>query len=163
MTLRTRVRKIGWKGRINQFVTELDNGLFDPNLDDAEVEPSSPVSPTAARASLHPDPTDAKVEAKKEEDVFGMLMGGDEEAADNGDIKMDSPGKGVFDGRRNLRTDEVSVMPDGIQIMIRTIPPDIGRVKLETVTTSFYSEDVVYAHGYIGYQGCSWIYLPRAG
>ena len=70
---------------------------------------------------------------KKDEDDFGLNMDGDEEAADNGDIKLDINGKGSVDGKRAPRSDELSVMPEGNQVMIRTIPPDIGRVKLENV------------------------------
>lgn len=83
-----------------------------------------------------PDAGEVKSEDKKDEDDFGLTMDGEEEAADNGDIKMDMNGKGAFDGKRTLRSDEVSVMPEGNQVMIRTIPPDIGRVKLENVCTN---------------------------
>ena len=56
------------------------------------------------------------------------------EAEDEGD-KLDANGKGVENGKRDNRDrgEEVSVSPEGHQVMIRTIPPDIGRVKLETV------------------------------
>ncbi len=134
MSLRTRVRKSGWKGRTNLFLTDLEEGKFDTNLAETEAEPSSPISPTATREKDNFEaPGEGKPEDKKEDDEFGLAMDGEEEAADNGDIKMDMNGKGVFDGKRALRSDEVSVMPEGNQVMIRTIPPDIGRVKLENV------------------------------
>jgi hypothetical protein len=49
--------------------------------------------------------------------------------------KLDANGKSLENGKRDNRDrgEEVSVAPEGHQIMIRTIPPDIGRVKLETV------------------------------
>jgi len=138
VSLRTRVRKSGWKGRTNLFLTDLEEGKFDTNLAETEAEPSSPISPTATREKDNFEAPDAagegKPEDKKEDDDFGLAMDGEEEAADNGDIKMDMNGKGVFDGKRALRSDEVSVMPEGNQVMIRTIPPDIGRVKLENAT-----------------------------
>jgi len=137
VTLRTRVRKTGWKGRTNQFLSDLEEGKFDPNISETEAEPSSPISPTAIREkenSEAPDASDVKTEDKKDDDDFGLTIDGDEEAADNGDIKTDINGKGIFDGKRALRSDEISVMPEGNQVMIRTIPPDIGRVKLETAT-----------------------------
>jgi hypothetical protein len=56
------------------------------------------------------------------------------EVEEDGD-KLDANGKGTENGRKDNRDrgEEVSVAPEGHQVMIRTIPPDIGRVKLETV------------------------------
>ena len=48
--------------------------------------------------------------------------------------------------------EEVSTEPEGIQIMIRTIPPDIGRVKIEEVKTMLRSP---YPHLTCHVQICS--------
>ncbi|KLO15738.1 hypothetical protein SCHPADRAFT_902111 [Schizopora paradoxa] len=134
VSLRTRVRKFGWKGRMNQFLSDLEEGKFDPNSSESEADPNSPMSPTTTRDKENlemPDAGEVRPEDKKDDDDFGLTMDGDEEAADNGDIKMDMNGKGSLDGKRAHRSDEVSTLPEGNQVMIRTIPPDIGRVKLE--------------------------------
>jgi hypothetical protein len=46
------------------------------------------------------------------------------------------------DNKRNNRGEEISVPPEGNQVMIRTIPPDIGRVKLEEVSVSVLRVDM---------------------
>ncbi|KAH8094761.1 hypothetical protein DFH11DRAFT_1555368 [Phellopilus nigrolimitatus] len=125
--VRSRVRKIGWRGRMNQFVNELEDGKFDSSFNENEPEPSSPVK----EGSSVPE-NGAADDTVKNEEEFGMGLEGEEEAADNaGDIKTDANGKSTFDAKRPGK-DEVSVMPEGNQVMIRTIPPDIGRMKLET-------------------------------
>jgi len=75
--------------------------------------------------------------------------GGDEEMQfnidaeeENGDHDASRPeanGRSSTDNRRINRGEEISVMPEGNQVMIRTIPPDIGRVKLEEVCHRVFS------------------------
>lgn len=80
--LRTRVRKVGWKGRLNSFLHDLEAGKFDlnqPHTNGVEVKPTV------------------------------------------GDDDMEAGAQG----------DELAIPPEGNQVMIRTIPPDIGRSKLE--------------------------------
>ena len=36
--LRTRVRKVGWRGRMDAFVMDLESGKFDPDLSDLVAE-----------------------------------------------------------------------------------------------------------------------------
>lgn len=139
MSLRDRVRRIGQKGRINQFLNDLEEGKYDPNYSEPEAEPTSPISPSkenkedATAEENGVNNTEAvKSDEKKEDEEFGMDA--DEEAADNDTNKPDANGKGLYDGKRVPRSDEVAVYPDGNQVMIRTIPPDIGRVKLESVS-----------------------------
>ncbi|TDL29176.1 hypothetical protein BD410DRAFT_779501 [Rickenella mellea] len=138
VNLRMRVKKIGRKGRLNQFLNDLAEGKFDPKPD--EPEPSSPsvhskeVKEEEGAAGENGATEDAvvEVEVKKEDGDFGG-MDVDEEAADNDVSKPGMNGKGPDDSGRLPRSDEVAVFPEGNQVMIRTIPPDIGRVKLEGV------------------------------
>jgi hypothetical protein len=135
--LRKRVRKEGWRGRLNTFLENLDAGLFDPQSGNL-YQSSSP-----AKQSV----TLKKEEAKEDQEVLpdhdGLApvdesMKVDEdviaEVEEEGD-KLDANVQSVENGKRDSRDrgEEVSVAPEGHQIMIRTIPPDIGRVKLETV------------------------------
>lgn len=136
--LRKRVRKEGWRGRLNTFLENLDAGMFDPQSGSLH-QPSSPAKqPVTLKKEESKDdqelladndglaPVDESM--KVDEDVTV-------EVEDEGD-KLDANGKGVENGKRDNRDrgEEVSVAPEGHQVMIRTIPPDIGRVKLETVS-----------------------------
>jgi len=137
--LRTRVRKEGWKNRLHTFLLDLDSGKFDPDLNEPEAEPSSPVKDntiangdsSSADAAINPNGNaapiadDSKAAAGAGDDDMQFNMDTEEDAG------ADANGKTSTDNRRNNRGDEVSVMPEGNQVMIRTIPPDIGRVKLE--------------------------------
>ncbi len=132
--LRKRVRKEGWRGRLNTFLENLDGGLFDPQSGNL-CQPSSPAKQYVTLKKEEdqealPDhdglaPVDESM--KVDEDVIVDV----EEEGD----KLDANGKSVENGKRDNRDrgEEVSVAPEGHQVMIRTIPPDIGRVKLETV------------------------------
>ena len=125
---------------MNQFLNDLEDGKFDPSVSsvDGEIEPTSPTSVKENDGSPAENGSTGKDENAKE-DEFGMGLDGDEEAADNAvDLRADTNGKVVSepDSRRMSSTgakDEVSVEPEGNQVMIRTIPPDIGRMKLEAV------------------------------
>jgi hypothetical protein len=131
VNLRKRVRKEGWEGKLEKFLHELEEGVHDPNL--ADYEPISPTTaPVPPSDPQNGDLTDAPAtdEAKPDED---MPVDAEEEVADNESVKNEPNGKSIEDAKR-LRSDEVSVMPEGNQVMIRTIPPDIGRVKLEEVS-----------------------------
>ncbi|KAG8855881.1 hypothetical protein FRB96_006703 [Tulasnella sp. 330] len=146
--LRTRVRRNGLKGAINDFVQNLQQGKYDPAL-----EMENDAIPTSSNGV----PTLAEKEgvAVKEEnhdiDVAGMMD--EQRGEDDLDISMfDQEANGESAGNENAlaaplpmngssrlpggaltSADEVSAEPDGVQIMIRTIPPDIGRVKIEEV------------------------------
>jgi SERRATE/Ars2, N-terminal domain len=134
--LRKRVRKEGWRGRLNIFLENLDAGMFD-------LQPGDLYQPASAKQSM----TIKKEEPKDDQEVLAdhdglapvdesMKVDDDVvvEVEDDGD-KLDANGKGTENGRKDSRDrgEEVSVAPEGHQVMIRTIPPDIGRVKLETV------------------------------
>ena len=60
------------------------------------------------------------------------------------------PGSNGISGKTPMSTrvgkeEEASVLPDGNQIMIRTIPPDIGREALESVGHFFKAWCWVYS------------------
>lgn len=102
--------------------------------------------------------SDKEIDPVKDEnhdnDVTGMMD--EQRGEDDLDINMFDPeANGESTGQENVMTtplptngssrapggasaptDEVSAEPDGVQIMIRTIPPDIGRVKIEEVRFS---------------------------
>lgn len=158
--LRKRVRKEGWKDRLNMFLLDLESGKFDPDLTpEAETTdiPPSPVKengPSAANGepasdsvAANPNGTAApiseepKASGDDDEMQFNMSINVDEDLPADADTnRPDANGKGAANSGNNNgnrrasdRGDEVSVMPEGNQVMIRTIPPDIGRVKLEDV------------------------------
>lgn len=124
--LRDRVRKEGWKGRLNTFLHDLDSGKFDPDLIMPEQEPPSPVKENPSNS----DETAAD-DRKAADDEMQFNMDAEDDAGDP-DPRGDTNGKAL--GKRGISKDEeASALPEGNQVMIRTIPPDIGRVKLEEV------------------------------
>lgn len=129
---------------MNQFLNDLETGKFDREGDSYEAEQYEPVQ----TAKESPVPEDGAVEdgesPSKAEEEFSIGFENDEEAADNaGDVKNDTNGKASYESKQTER-DEVSVMPEGNQVMIRTIPPDIGRAKLEAV-----SQDLIISWTFI--------------
>ncbi|KAG6860310.1 hypothetical protein C0995_012862 [Termitomyces sp. Mi166 len=129
--LRMRVRKEGWKGRLDTFLLDLESGKFDPVLNEPELEPSSPVKETIVNGE-HITEANGQGEEKSGgvDDDIQFNVDADEEPGDNDASRADASGKTAADKRSN-RGEEISVPPEGNQVMIRTIPPDIGRVKLE--------------------------------
>lgn len=127
--LRARIRKEGWRGRLVTFLHELESGKFDPDLN--ENEPKSPVKDVPANG----EPKDSNSASESKVD-------GDNELQFNADVDFD-PVLDIdlafndrSDNKRSNKRDwdrgeEIAVAPEGNQIMIRTIPPDIGRIKLE--------------------------------
>lgn len=136
--LRMRVRKEGWKGRIDAFLLDLESGKFDPDLNESDSsETTSQVKEGAANGN--PPSTEeskpAPTTSADDDMQFNMEVeddGGDNEAGAN---RAEANGKPFVDAdpKRPSRGEEISVPPEGNQVMIRTIPPDIGRVKLEEV------------------------------
>ncbi|KAF8529256.1 hypothetical protein BU17DRAFT_80457 [Hysterangium stoloniferum] len=120
--LRARVRKEGWKGRPEQFLKDLDEGKHDP-----KPEPESPVKDDN-HATGDDKPAVKLEDAEIDED-------GPEHAADS-NVKSETNGKTANQNGRGLREDDVLVSPEGNQIAIRTIPPDIGRQKIEEACRS---------------------------
>ena len=119
--LRARVRKEGWKGRMNTFLLDLEAGKFDPDAREPEADAPSPAK-------------DTNGDSHEAED--GKAHGDDDmpfNAEPEDDERNDANGKQSSDKQQNGRGEEIAVPPEGNQVMIRTIPPDIGRVKLEEV------------------------------
>ncbi len=134
--LRLRVRKEGWKGRIDAFLLDLESSKFDPDSQES-TQQSSPTVDNSTNGEQGGDTNGAGDEGKVNgaDDEMQFAMDGDEDAGDPDATKPESNGKSLpQDARRMLnRGEEISTMPEGNQVTIRTIPPDIGRMKLEDV------------------------------
>jgi len=132
--LRARVRKEGWKGRLSTFLHDLESGKFDPDLNEPETEAALGKENVAngensTEASNNVDEPKATVD-----DDMQFNMDAEDDAVDN-DNRGDANGKAGGDNKRNSKgEEEIAVPPKGNQVMIRTIPPDIGRLKLEEVS-----------------------------
>ena len=131
------------------FLLDIEAGKFDPDFNEPapEAEPPSPIkeSPTNGESTIITEPngngTVALVEEPKVgggDDEMQFNMDAEEEGGDNvGDndtSRVETNGKNSSKNERVTRGEEISVPPEGNQVMIRTIPPDIGRVKLEDVS-----------------------------
>ncbi|CCM03367.1 uncharacterized protein FIBRA_05497 [Fibroporia radiculosa] len=143
-SLRTRVRKVGWRGRMDAFLLDLETGKFDPDLNEPEPDVASPTKDSAPSGDTTSNAVDASstqaghVEEQKPainagggDDDMQFNVEAEDEGGDNEANRLDTNGKASSDPKRNSRGEEVSVLPEGNQVMIRTIPPDIGRMKLE--------------------------------
>lgn len=135
------MRKEGWNGRLQTFIFELESGKFDPEVSNTETtQPGSPNKEDGLdverilKSSADGSPA---VETRKAEDDMQFNVEADDDVGDADAIRIENNGKIQDDSRRPLRGDEVSAPPEGNQVMIRTIPPDIGRVKLEDVRKRF--------------------------
>ncbi|KAF8338984.1 uncharacterized protein EI90DRAFT_3039954 [Cantharellus anzutake] len=129
VNLRRRVRREGWSGRIGKFIRELEEGKHDPalepNKDDEKVIDSLTANPSNGDMEM-PSAEEAKGdEAAEAADEDLPIAESAIEPNGNGKRAESPPGGG------KTRDEEISVMPEGNQVLIRTIPPDIGRVKIE--------------------------------
>ena len=126
---------------MNTFLANLEAGQFDADLNESTGESTS--APTQRQEA---DNKKDESDGARFEDVSNVHNTGDELKADDeagldaeddvGDHdggRGEPNGKGTTDGKRSNRGEEIAVYPEGNQVMIRTIPPDIGRMKLETV------------------------------
>lgn len=143
VNLRARTRREGWKGREIAFLHDIESGKFDPDFNEPVVEPE-PISPakenpvngetvaaTESSGDLAAVAEDVKPATGDDDMQFNMET--EEDAGDNEPNRPETNGKGGGKNDRFARGEEISVPPEGNQVMIRTIPPDIGRVKLEEV------------------------------
>ncbi|GJJ07679.1 hypothetical protein Clacol_001884 [Clathrus columnatus] len=122
INLRNRVRKQGWKGRPELFLRELEEGKYDQRREFESVGKDNTI-PTDEKAQPQPEDIDVP----------------DEDGAEPGietQTKNETNGKQSAQNGRQAREDDVPVQPDGNQIAIRTIPPDIGRQKIEEACRS---------------------------
>lgn len=127
--LRARIRKEGWRGRLVTFLHELESGKFDSDLN--ESEPKSPVKD--APANGEPKDSNGATESKVDDE---LQTNPDVDFDPFLDLDLSRDLNGKSDNKRSNKRDwdrgeEIAVRPEGNQIMIRTIPPDIGRIKLE--------------------------------
>lgn len=131
--MRSRVRKIGWRGRLDTFLLDLESGKFDP--DDRESEPEDPPAPKESATNSEATPAGgADAPEGAAPTSTDEQKGGDDEMQFNveqEDEGGDANGKQSDARRQANRGEELAVPPEGNQVMIRTIPPDIGRIKLE--------------------------------
>ncbi|TFY69491.1 hypothetical protein EVJ58_g373 [Rhodofomes roseus] len=142
VALRQRVRRIGWRGRMDSFLLDLEAGKYDPDLNEPEAEAASPVKESASNGDTTAAAADAgtaqapaeeakpTVNASNAEDDMQFNVEQEDDTGEQ-DANRQDAGKTSADNRRNVRGEEYAVLPEGNQVMIRTIPPDIGRVKLE--------------------------------
>lgn len=132
--LRERLRREGWKGRINTFISDLEQGEFDPSQGDAE---SDGVSKEPASNGAFGENADSAMGPAGTEDAPNIaeddIPGEEEDGNENEGGKSTTNGRTSKNTRGDNRGEEFAVMPEGNQVMIRTIPPDIGRLKLEEV------------------------------
>ncbi|KZP21750.1 hypothetical protein FIBSPDRAFT_919510 [Athelia psychrophila] len=146
VNLRARTRREGWKGREIAFLHDLEAGKFDPDVNEpaAEIEPTSPVKENSVndegevKAEGNGDAPPAVEEAKPAAGDDDMQFNveaeedaGENQTNDNQASRVEANGRGGVTNDRFPRGEEISVPPEGNQVMIRTIPPDIGRAKLE--------------------------------
>lgn len=138
--MRTRVRKFGWRGRMDVFISELESGNFDPDFTEHAPETSSP-----AKENVNGEATSANGASADagvvEETKPAVPASGEEDMQFNVEAEEDAGDDANRGGDKNRRPvanrgEEIAVPPEGNQIMIRTIPPDIGRAKLEEVCAS---------------------------
>ncbi|KAG5639154.1 hypothetical protein H0H81_006413 [Sphagnurus paluster] len=133
--LRTRIRHEGWAGRLESFRLDLEEGKYDPNLNETlpeadKTEKDAINGTTNGEKNEAADANGAQhgTDEVKDEDMPFNDAGDDDER--KGASGQGGAGAGA-DKRGVTRGEEISVMPEGNQVMIRTIPPDIGRLKLE--------------------------------
>lgn len=130
VALRDRIKAEGRKGRTARFIQELDEGKYDPIAEEPVTISSSEVKPPA---SPHPEAgVDANNEQEPDFDNENEEEGNPKqttEANENGKPK---------EGPQGGRDEECSMETEGNQVMVRTLPPDIGRVKLEQVSATLF-------------------------
>ncbi|EMD40601.1 hypothetical protein CERSUDRAFT_111186 [Gelatoporia subvermispora B] len=144
VAMRRRVRKIGWRGRMDNFLMDLEAGKFDPDLHpdlpEPEPEVASPIKENATNGDATTNGADAHAPQLPTEENKPTGNGDDEmqfnpepedEGGDHDTNRGDTGSRAAQNSKQTNRGEEISVQPEGNQVMIRTIPPDIGRVKLE--------------------------------
>ena len=129
---------------MDSFLMDLEAGKFDPDFREPEPEPASPAKEPASNGDVSASGAEANVTSSAEETKPNVNAGSAEDEmqfnvepeddAGDQDANRHDSSKPSADNKRNVRGEEFSVLPEGNQVMIRTIPPDIGRVKLEEVS-----------------------------
>lgn len=122
---------------------DLETGKFDPDFNEPDPEGSSSVKESNTNGDSAMNGAETSTIAADEEskpngngdDEMQFNVEVEDENGDQDAGRMDSNGRAGSDPKRLNRGEEISVQPEGNQVMIRTIPPDIGRLKLEEVST----------------------------
>lgn len=152
VSLRARTRREGWKGREIAFLHDLESGKFDPDVNEpvAETEPISPAkensvngeaaAPTESNGDAPLAVKDEEVKPAVGDDDMQFNVEAEDDAGDNQPSRAEANGRGGVSNDRFPRGEEISVPPEGNQVMIRTIPPDIGRAKLEDVSCMYSNQ-----------------------
>lgn len=125
VALRDRIKAEGRKGRTARFVQELEEGKYDPVVEDpaTTAAEAKPVASPPAEGGVDPA-NDNEMDFDNENEEEGNAKP-TTETAENGKLK---------EGPQGGRDVECSMETEGNQVMVRTLPPDIGRVKLEQVS-----------------------------
>lgn len=135
--MRTRVRKSGWKGRMDAFILDLESGKFDPDLSEPVPEPTKEnangdsAATNGAGTETNTAAEETKPPAAGDDDMQFNVEAEDDAGGDEANRNASDKNK-----RGANRGEELAVPPEGNQVMIRTIPPDIGRAKLEEVSVT---------------------------
>ena len=127
--MRTRVRKEGWKGRMDAFVLDLESGKFDPDFSEPAESTKENGDSSAANGATAENAGEDKPSAQAAEDDMQFNVEAEEDATGE-DTTRAAQNRSKSGSNRG---EEIAVPPEGNQVMIRTIPPDIGRAKLEEV------------------------------
>ncbi|CAE6454792.1 unnamed protein product [Rhizoctonia solani] len=122
VALRDRIKAEGRKGRTARFVQELEEGKYDPVVED-------PATVTAEDKPAGSPRAEGGVDATNDNE---MDFDNDNEEEGNSKPTAETTENGkAKEGPQGGRDVECSMETEGNQVMIRTLPPDIGRVKLE--------------------------------
>lgn len=138
--MRTRVRRSGWKGRMDAFILDLESGKFDPDLSEPVPEPTKEnangdsAATNGAGGETNAATEETKPSATGDDDMQFNVEAEDEAGGEDANRNTSDKNK-----RGTNRGEEIAVPPEGNQVMIRTIPPDIGRAKLEEVSANAFS------------------------
>lgn len=130
--LRRRLRREGWKGRLNTFIQDLELGKFDPDLNEPESESNTQHKDSAASGDVGDIVVPTEEVKNTADDDMQFTLDAEEDTGEHDANRVEN-GKVATEHKRNNRGEEIAVPPEGNQVMIRTIPPDIGRLKLEEV------------------------------
>jgi hypothetical protein len=145
VTLRKRVRRDAWKNRVATFMRELEDGKFDvlATQPDPAVAPTQGTNGSVLGGDVEVVATSPVDDAELDR-VDNEIKVEEDETDLKANVKVESEsgtGSRKINGGHGSGTippeEEASVMPDGNEAMIRTIPPDIGRMKLEEVRVSY--------------------------
>ena len=167
------MRKEGWRGHLSAFLADIETGKYDPDLNEPEPTPSSPSvtqEPSTNGDAAHANGSDSAAAPLEEskpaittDDAMQFNVEPDDEGGEQDASRGDVNGGGrqTSDSKRPAdRGEEISIPPEGNQVMIRTIPPDIGRVKLEEVSFICYPIKIPWIERWPGLYQNSRFHLP---